>query len=188
MSFTTLIIIFGSCILLGILSIYLAKREIKKDIEYINTFVNCVLGLLDPKASTKTQNLRIDYILKNYIEASRIIGENVYIAPITELGANLSNNNQIDESLFFRIDAERKEFNGAKEREIININKQRLNPFKLLYRGVELVMNFVLGYFISRINSDFDHERNKIWRFLNCMITLFGSLASIYSCLHQILQ
>ena len=187
MSLITLIIVFACDIILGLISIAWAKCKIRKDQDYINTFVEKVMCLLDPKASKYTKNESIDYILENYNEASNIIGEDMYKMPISEFGVNISYDNPIDESLFIRIDSEWREFNGAKRREIKKLNKQRFNPFNLLYRGVELVMNFVFGYFISKINSEFNHEQNKAWKLFNSIITIVGSIASILSYLHQIL-
>ena len=152
MSLSTLIIIFASDIILGLISIALAKYKIRKDKIYIDTFVENVIGLMNPKASKKAKHGNTDYVLRNYQEASRI------------------------------------KFNGEIDREIDQLNKQRFNPFNLLYRGVELVMNFVFGYFISKVNTEFDHEQNKAWRTINSIITIVGSLASILSYLHQILQ
>lgn len=187
MSLTTLIIVFASDIILGLISIALAKRKIRKDKDFIDTFVGNVMGLLDPKASKKTKNGNIENILRNYKEASRIIGEDEYYCPITEFGVALSFNNPIDQSLFVQIDSERVGFNGEKDRETEILNKQQFNPFNLLYRGVELVTNFVFGYFISKVNTEFNHEQNKVWRTINSIITIVGSFASILSYLKQIL-
>lgn len=188
MSLSTLIILFASDIILGLISIALAKNKIRKDKIYIDTFVVNVKGLLDSKASKKAKNDNKDYILRNYQEASRITDEYEYNCPISEFGAALSFDNPIDPSLFVRIDSERIKFNGEKDREIDQLNKQRFNPFNLLYRGVELVTNFVFGYFISKVNTEFNHEQNKAWRAINSIITIVGSLASILSYFHQILQ
>ena len=188
MSLSILIIIFASDIILGLISIALAKNKNRKDKVYIDTFVVNVKGLLDPQASKKAKNGNKDYILRNYQEASRITGEYEYNCPISEFGAALSFDNPIDPSLFVRIDSERIKFNGEKDREIDQLNKQRFNPFNLLYRGVELVTNFVFGYFISKVNTEFNHEQNKVWRAINLIITIVGSLASILSYFHQILQ
>lgn len=128
-----------------------------------------------------------DYILKNYQEVSNIFNEDVYFFPVSEFGTALSYGNPIDPSLFIRIDSKRIEFLGQKEREIKQLNKQHFNPFVLLYRGVELVTNLVIGYFIRKVDSGFDHENNKTWKAINTILAVLGSLASIYSCVKQLL-
>lgn len=188
MSLTTLIIVFVFDIILGLISIALAKRKIRKDKDYIDAFVRNIMGLIDPKASKNVKNQNINNILRNYQEASRVIGETFSNDPIAVFGVNLSYDNPIDQSLFIRIDSERIEFNGEKDREIERLNQQRFNLIILIYRGVELVMNFVFGYFISKVNTEFNHEQNKTWKLLNSIITIVGSVASILSYLYQILQ
>ena len=187
MSLLTVIILFVGCIILGEISVVLAKYVIRKNREYIDTFVNHMWGLAKNNSTQKDFLAHTEYILKNYQEVSNILKEDVYICPVNEFGTALSYDNPIDPALYTRIDSEKIEFSGQKEREIKQLNKQYFNPFILLYRGVELVTNYVIGYFIRKIDSDFDHENNKTWKATNTILTVLGSLASIYSCVNQLL-
>lgn len=186
MSLLTVIIIFAVCILLGEISIWLAKSEIRKNCNYIDTFVNHMVGLVKNNITQKEFQAHREYILKNYKEVSNILNEDVYVCPVSEFGAALSFGNPIDPTLYTRIDSKKIEFTGQKEREIKQLNKQHFNPFILLYRGVELMTNFVIGYSIRKIDPDFDHENNKTWKAINTILTVLGSLASIYSCVKQL--
>lgn len=175
MALLTVVIIFAVCIILGEISIVLAKNEIRKNCEYLDTFVNHMAGLAKNNMTQKEFHAHREYILKNYKEVSNIFNEDVYVCPVSEFGAALSYGNPIDQALFTRIDSESIEFTGRKVREIKQLNKQHFNPFVLLYRGVELVTNVVIGYFIRKVDSDFDYENNKTWKAINTILTVLGS-------------
>ena len=181
MTLLTVILIFIGTILLGILSVVLSKAKLRKDCKALDSFCDHVAGLLIQNAKQEEINTHLAYILENYQEASDIAGEDVYNSPISQLGATIANGNPVDTNLYTRIAAERIKYGGSLKRRIKKLNSHFYNPFVLLYRGVELVMNFVFGYIISKFNPDFDHERNTIWKIINVIVTFLGSIASIVS-------
>ncbi len=179
MSRLVLFIVFGGVIFLGILSVIIAKHRIKNERKSLDVFVDHVYGLLGSKEVEDNVSEHINYILEHYSAVSRFVGEEIYNAPITELGSHLSNCRGINNSLLPRIGAERMKFNGEKDREIRKLNLQLVNPFTLLYRGVELVMQVVFGHIIEKFNPDFDQDNSTCWKIINSIITVLGSIASI---------
>ena len=185
MSLLSIILIFGVTILMGVLSVVLSKVKIRKECKYFETFVEHVTCFFSPKSSQKNVSEQINYILENYQEVSHLAGEDEYVSPISKLGATLANGNSIDSNLHTRIVASKIKFDGAKDREDKQLSWQFFNPFTLLYRGVELVMDFMFGYIIRKFNPGFDRETSIVWKVLNALITVLGSVASIISFLNH---
>lgn len=175
------LIILVSIVLLGVLSVILAKCKIRKDKKSFDDFISHLEGLTEENLKDQEAISHIQYILENYKEVSNIARESLYKDPILKFGTSLSFQNPMNIDLIPRIEAERVEFEGEKKRENKRLTLQFFNPFILLYRGVEIVMNFVFGYIISKFNPDFNPEKSAVWKVLNIIITVFGSVASIIS-------
>lgn len=181
MSLLVLILILGGGVLLGAISVILAKIRIKQEREGLNTFLDHARGLFLPTEDNDAKSNHIHYILEHYQNVSKIVGEGIYKSPILELGSKLSYARPIDNDLYARIVAISIEYGGEKEREIKQLNRQFFNPFTLLYRGVELVMFFVFGHIIRKFKPDFNQDNSTIWKVFNTLITILGSVASIAS-------
>lgn len=181
MSLVSLILIWGTFVLLGEISMVIEKRAIRKNIEDINEFVDHTDALMNRSISVQEASMHISYILENYHFISRIINESMYKNPIMKLGSALSYGNRVHSSLHTQIVAEKIEFNGAKGRELVQLTKKQFNPFTMLYKGVELVMFVVFGYIIRRFKPDFNPYKSNVWKVLNAGLAVLGSITSILS-------
>ena len=181
MSLSSLIIFFASLLLLGVISIIVRLGGINRDRKDIRLFVEKVAKLKDAELSRKDPTEWVTFILANYQEVSRTIGEDEYKMPVYKLGADLSYQRPIKSSLYGQIAAEEIEFIGTTSREIKKLKCQFCNPFILLYRGVELIMDIVFGYIIRKFKPSFNPERDTVWKIINVVITFVGRIVSILS-------
>lgn len=181
MTLLTLILLFGITMLLGVLNIVIAKYRIKTDREKVEVFLAHVNKFIGPDAKQNNQGKNIQYILANYHDVATIIDEDIYNCPIAQLGTQLSLNTPLDSDLWPRIVAKVVEYDGEKTRENIKLTKQFFHPFVLIYRGVELVMDFVFGYLIRKFDPGFKPENNTLWKVINAVLSVAGSLCSILS-------
>lgn len=185
MSLSALIIFFASLLILGVLSIVVKLCGINRDRKDVRLFVDKVAELKDCESSRKDPTECITFILANYQEVSTTIGEDEYKMPVYKLGSGLSYQLPIDAALYGQIAAEQIEYLGATHREIHRLKCQFCNPFILLYRGVELIMEVVFGYIIRKFKPSFNPESDTAWKIISTVITFVGSLASILSYLQS---
>ena len=181
MTLLTLTLLFGITMLLGVINIVIAKCRIKTDKEKVEAFLAHVNHFIGPDARQRNQGKDIQFILANYHEVATIIDEGIYNCPITQLGTQLSLNTTLDSDLWPRILAEVVKFDGKKTNENIKLTKQFFNPFVLIYRGVELVMDVMFGYLIRKFTPGFKPENNALWKIINVVLSVAGSLCSILS-------
>ena len=181
MSLISLIILFSSLLSLGIISIILDICKVNRDKKDVRFFVEHVTVLKNYAASQEDTTASITYILANYQEVSNIFGEGPNRMPVFNLGRSLSSHQFINHSLYTQVIAEEIEFLGAKVRETRKIRLQLLNPFVLIYRGVELIMGFAFGYIICKFNPEFKPARSITWQIINTLLAIAGSTASILS-------
>lgn len=180
MSICTLIIIFGGCILLGITSVILEKKKNLKAKEKVDNFLSYVKTYCTDYTSQQTKTEAKAYILKNYETISNdIVNETIYNNPIYEFGTELSYCKPIDTTTYDRINNKIIEYYGSFQREKERLTKHFYNPFLLLYRGVEFLMNLIFGYFITKYKPEFN--KGMGWKIFNIIITILGSITSILS-------
>ena len=181
MSIISLIVFFGALLILGIIGVVVEKKKIITQKNYVSDFVNKADELNRTISENADPTESITYILEHYQEVSNVMGEGAYKMPVYKLGSSLSYQNPVDPRLFTQIVAEEIEFNGAKDREIGKLKNQLFNPFVLLYRGVELVMDVIFGYIIRKFYPKFTPDNSTVWKVINAFITIVGSFASILS-------
>lgn len=181
MSLFALIFFFASLLILGVISIVVKLCGINRDRKDVRLFVNRVADLKDCESSRKDPTECVTFILANYQDVSTTIGEDGYKMPVYKLGSALSYQRPIDSAIYGQIAAEEVEFIGTTSREIKKLKCQFCNPFILLYRGVELIMDIVFGYIIRKFKPSFNPESDTAWKIINAVITFVGSLTSILS-------
>ena len=184
MSLVSLILFFVALLILGVFSVVIEIKRIKVQKKYVEDFVNKADELNQTVSKNSNPTEYITYILEHYQEVSDVMGEGAYKMPVYKLGSSLSNLNPVEPRLFAQIVAEEIEFKGAKDREKRKLKHQLLNPFILLYRGVELVMDVMFGYIIHKFNPKFSPDSSMAWKVINTFLTIAGSIASILSYLH----
>lgn len=181
MSLTALILVFASLIAVGVISVFVAMRKIAAQKEYVSTFVEHAISLLDESTQHQDKSEQKNYVLANYQEVSYTVGEELYKKPMYEIGSCISYQNPLDSRLSAQIVAEQIEYNGEVERKKKALKAQLCNPFTLLYRGVECIMDFVFGYIIRKFNPHFNPANSKVWQIISTLVALAGSIASILS-------
>lgn len=184
MSLVSLIFFFVILLILGVVGVVIEIKRIGVQKKYVENFVNKADELNRTVSEDSNPTECIIYILEHYQEVSDIIGEGAYKMPVYKFGSSLSYQNPVDPRLFTQIVAEEIEFQGAKDREKRKIQHQLLNPFILLYRGVELVMDVMFGYIILKFNPKFSPDSSTTWKIINTLLTIAGSIASVLSYLH----
>lgn len=181
MSLTTLIVFFVILLMLGIIDIIVEVKKIDVHKRRVGEFCKKCCSLNEALSNDTDPVASISYILKHYQEISDIMCEGFYQSPVLELGSAISYQNPVDPKLFVRILTEEVEFDGRMVRKSKNLKLQFFNPFILLYRGVELVMMITFGYIIQKFNPKFNSDNSIIWKVINTLLTIGGSIASILS-------
>lgn len=184
MSIIALISFFGILLMFGLSHLTSTIKNIRTQKDYVRLFVAKTKELDSSLRNNTDASSAIHYILSNYLEVSNILEESQYKCPVLRLGTSISFGNSVDPNFFIQISAEQIEFEGSKEREERLLKKQIYNPFILLYRGVERIMDFVLGYIIRKFNPKFKPDSSTLWKVINTIITIVGSVTSVLSYLN----
>ena len=185
MSLLTIVGIFVVIIVLGILNVISAIRTNESNIGYFDDFIKNSYVLMNSKNNDENYSKHVVYILQNYSELSNIVDESSYNMPIYNIGRVIANGNTLSPLLYNNMVSEFIEYRGLMSRENKKLKSQILNPFILLYRGVESVMNYMFGYIITKFNKDFQPDKSTIWKVLNTIITIVGSIITIFSYINQ---
>jgi len=179
MSLITLIAFFVILIMLGIIDVIVEIKKIDVQKRHVGEFCKECCDLNKALSNNTDPVVSISYILKHYQAISDIIGESLYKSPVLELGSAISYQNPVDPKLFVRVMTEQVEFEGLMARKLKKLKLHFFNPFILLYRGVELVMMITFGYIIQKFNPKFNSDNSIIWKVINALLTIGGSIASI---------
>lgn len=174
------IIITGLCIvlLLGVFhivyDIYVQKRNLRNVTSYLYDLAE--YGKLI-QANKGVPSVIVEHLLADGAEVSKLMGENYYADPVNKFYTAIQYGNYRDSLRYIPIIVGRtpnyeKEANKAiKETEFM-----LLNPFIWFYRGIEVLVYIVLGYFVKNETIIY---RGKFWNTLNLIISLLGGIASI---------
>lgn len=181
MSLSALIIFFASLLILGVISIVVKLCKINRDRKDVQLFVDKVAELKKCESSRTDPTECITFILATYQEVSTTIREEGNKMPVYTLGTDLSFQRPIEHSLYGQIAAEEVEFIGTTTREKKRLKCQLCNPFILLYRGVELIMDIVFGYIIRKINPEFNPDDSSLWKSIIGIVSFIGSVVTIIS-------
>lgn len=175
---TIAIISIGVVLLLGIIhilyDIYAQKRDFNKVSSYVYDVAKYSKCL---QANKNVPNNILEHILADGREVSQKMGESIYVDPVTKFYTAIQYGHYQDslkyiQNIFGRVPNYEKEAKSAIKRTWLML----LNPFIWFYRGVEVLILIVLGYFVK---NDTIVYRGKFWNTLNLIISLLGGIASI---------
>lgn len=176
MTISLLIIIV--ILFLGIVKIIVDKVKIKNQRLLVNEYIDKVLTLVDKIDKREDYGVEAVYIISKTEDVSKIenayMYSNVYdlkndIARMDMMGIKQTCQKLGAESIvwFSRLDGQSK-----------NLSWQFANPFIWFYKGVELILYIVFGYFIKSFNPSFDFQA-KGWKVFNTIFSIVSGTASI---------
>lgn len=181
MSTCLIVSIIGFVIALGAISLFIALREIVKNVDFIHNYDKRTKSLYEKIASNTDYTEEMWFIMAESNKMSSVMRETVFHKPVLELSSDIQYHRPI--SLIVNkigiIEADIIKAERFYNDEHIKTRKQILNPFTLFYRGIGLIMYVVFGYLISQMNTNFDFQ-GKAWKIINVTIALFGGIASIW--------
>ena len=167
-----------SVLLLGIINIIIEKIRCKNKKRLVTDYANAVANLADKVNRNVDYGNEAIYILSVTDDVAKIENAALY-SNVLRLNSEISNRNtfairQECQTLASEIIVWLSRLNKFSK----NITWQFFNPFIWFYKGIELVVFVVFGYFIKFINPSFDFE-GKGWKTFNTVFSLVSGAASI---------
>lgn len=167
-------------VILGIINVIIEKRKIKKIISEINNYIDNLHDLVIKLQTNKESSINIKYFLSNVDK----IGKHVHGCisyPTSSIAHNLTNRN------YSLIEKDAKEFIELAYPKIEDLKDTKkklnltfINPFTLYYKGIELVLKYMIGYFLEIIiNEDINYE-NKPWNTFVTIVNIITSAITIF--------
>ncbi len=168
------IIIPIAIILLGIISVVCEKNKYQKKINNIQTYNNSICSYLsgDKKQFEflMTKGGEIEQIVQDYVSSPVTSFVHMLYKPYNNIDSLKKEALNIHRISNQKIE----EFKNKKH----TLNRSFLNPFTLFYRGIGLLLKYILGYLINLFFDDFNYD-GKGWKTFVGFISFISALASI---------
>ena len=181
------LLIIISILVLGIINIIVSLVRVNKQKSLLDTYVNTVLNLLEKIEKGQDYSQEAVYILSNTEDVAKI--EDAYLSSeVYDLKNDIKRRNLYSmEQTCQKLSAEAIGWFSKLDKQEREIKWQFANPFTWFYKGVELVLFIVFGYFIKKFNPSFNFE-GKGWKVFNTIFSIVSGAASIIALILELSQ
>lgn len=179
------------CVIIGVLflglchiafDIFQTKRQYKLVNEYVNTLDNLVRFVSEGKDTSK----EVLFILRYSEDVSNYMNESMYDMPVQEFASDLKYQRYYDlQSKAYKIIANVPAYENRITKEYRKSLLGFLNPLIWFYKGTEIILFIVLGYFIHNGSIEVPSER---WNRFNKYFSLLSGAASIIGLFIQLFE
>jgi len=172
------LLIILAILVLGIINIIVSLVKVNKQQALLDAYINTVLDLVEKIDKGQDFSQEAVIILTNTEDVAEI--ENAYLySKVYDLKSDITRRDiysigQTGQKLA----AESIAWISRLKKQKKKIGWQFANPFIWFYRGIELVLYIVFGYFIKTVNPKFDFQE-KGWKVFNSIFSLLAGAASI---------
>lgn len=176
---TNFLWVFIGVITLGIIDILIKIHRTKKEDAEIKLYWRHIEALYKKLEKGCDPANEVQYIIAKSEHVDQLLTNNSLCSPVfyytdeVSKGDYFYQKRHLDLILKYVIQHEE---NNKKKRN--RLRSGYFNPFELFYRGIELLLYYILGYFIKRFKSDFDYN-SKIWKSFVGIISFISGLLTI---------
>ena len=179
------LLIIIAILVLGIINIIASLVKVNKQKSLLDTYVNTVLNLLEKIDKREDYGQEAVYLISKTEDVAEI--ENAYLySNVYDLKNDISRRDVMGiKQTGQKICAESIVWNDRLDKQVKTICWQFANPFIWFYKGVELILHIVFGYFIRIVNPKFDFH-SKGWKVFNTVFSIVSGTASIVALIMEL--
>lgn len=172
------LLIIIAILVLGIINIIVSLVRVNKQKALLEVYINTVRNLWEKNEKGQDYSQEAVYILSNTEDVAKI--EDAYLySKVYDLKSDITRRDIFSiEQTCQKLSAESIGWFAKLDKQEKVIKWQFANPFIWFYKGVELVLYIVFGYFIKKVNPSFDFQ-GKGWKAFNTIFTIVSGAASI---------
>lgn len=162
----------------GIINIIVSLVRVNKQEALLNVYINTVLTLLERVRKGEDFSKEAVYILSNTEEVAEI--EDAYFySKVYDLKGDITRmDTYAIERTCQTLTTESISWFSRLEKRGKAIRWHFANPFIWFYKGIELILYIVFGYFIKTVNPKYDFH-SKRWKGFNTIFSIVSGIASI---------
>ena len=181
------LLIIIAILVFGIISIIVSLVKVNKQKTLLDVYVNTVLNLLEKIEKGQNYSKEAVYILSKTEDVAKI--EDAYLySKVYDLKIDITRRDLFSiEQTCQKLIAESIVWASNLDKQERAIKWQFANPFTWFYKGVELVLLIVFGYFIKKFNPSFNFE-GKGWKVFNIIFSIVSGAASIIALILELCQ
>lgn len=174
-------------LLLGVINIGISKAKVKAQKNKVIDFLNVISRTVEKIKNGSDYSQEAIFILSNADDLAEI-EDAIWISAVYNLVSDVKRRdvNAIGFSCQ-KISSDCITWISKLEKKSKITSSQFANPFIWFYRGIELILKIVFGYFIKKFNPEFNFEGNP-WKIINTIFSIISGAASIIALVIELLR
>lgn len=165
-------------LVLGIINIIISLVKVNHQKALVDDYINALLNLEDKIDKREDYEQEAVYLISKTEDVAEI--ENAYLySNVYDLKNDISRRDLMGiKQTGQKLCAESIVWTSRLDKLAKTIGWQFANPFIWFYKGIELILYIVFGYFIKTVNPKFDFH-SKGWKVFNTIFSIVSGAASI---------
>lgn len=174
-------------LLLGLINIKRSKVKVEKQIDIVIKFFKVIADTVDKIKNGLDYGEEAVFILSNADDLAEI-EDPILTSAVYNLVSDVKRRdaNAVGISCQ-KISSDCVTWYSKLGKKLKSVTSQFANPFIWFYRGIELLLSIVFGYFIKFFNPKFDFN-GKPWKVFNTLFSIISGAASIVALIIELLK